>query len=246
MTTVSKSLSSIRSLTTAERSALKKIGIKDTASLLEAAKSGEKALATKAGISADAVREAVNRADLLQVKGLSASRADLFENAGVNSAKELAHRNAESLRKVLEKFTKDHPDLNVHLPSPKTIGSLIEKAKSLGAVTPPTPTPVDEAKARELAGEAVHQHIDQVLFTDDPAGKRFRDAVLDGRSKDQWPQVQQEMHAEVADYVKTAERFTDANSPGSFVFSGRLYTLPVEVRMDQAGKLLAPPYVEID
>ncbi|MGC4122257.1 MAG: DUF4332 domain-containing protein [Myxococcales bacterium] len=243
--TITKSLSNIRSLTTAERSALKKIGIKDTASLLDAAKGGEKALATKAGISTDSVREAVNRADLLQVKGLSAKSADLFENAGVNSAKELAHRNADSLRKVLEKFAEDHPALDIHLPSPKTIGSLIEKAKSLEVVTPPSTTPVDEAKARELAGAALHKHIDEVLFSTDPAGKSFRDAILGWRPQAEWPKVQQQMHDDVANFVKTAELSTDENVPGSFWFSGRLFQLYSEVKLDKTGKALNT-YVEID
>ncbi|HEY3445822.1 MAG TPA: DUF4332 domain-containing protein [Myxococcales bacterium] len=243
--TITKSLTNIRSLTTAERTALKKIGIKDTASLLAAAKSGEKALASKAGISSDSVREAVNRADLLQVKGLSASRADLFENAGVNSATELAHRNAAALRKVLEKFSKDHPELNVHLPSPKTIGSLIDKAKSLEVVTPPSTTPIDETQARELAGEALHSHIDKVLFSEDPAGKSFRDAILGWRPKEEWPKVQQQMHADVANFVKNAELSTDESVPGSYWFSGRLFQLYTEVKLDKTGKALNA-YVEID
>ena len=243
--TVSKSLSSIRSLTTAERSALKKIGIDDTAELLKAAKSGEKALATKAGISTDSVREAVNRADLLQIKGMGASRADLFENAGVNSSNELSHRNAAALRKTLEKFAKDHPGLNIHLPSPTTIGSLIDKAKGLAPVTPPVTAPIDEAHARELLATEMHSHIDKVLFSDDPAGKSFRDAILGWRPKEEWPKVQQQMHDDVANFVRTAEVTTDPQIPGSFWFSGRLFQLYSEVKLDNAGKLLKT-YVEID
>ena len=71
--------------------------------LLEAAKtpSEERALTKKAGLPTSAVREAVNRADLLNVKGIGKAMADLFENAGVNSAKELAQRNPDALLKTL-------------------------------------------------------------------------------------------------------------------------------------------------
>jgi hypothetical protein len=242
---VSKPLSSIRSLTTPERSALKKVGITDTTALLAAAKDGsaEKALAKKAGISASAVREAVNRADLLQVSGMSSTRADLFENAGVNSAAELAHRTASTLRTTLEKFAKAHPELDVHLPSPKTIASLITKAKELGSVTPPTR--IDEARAREIAAAAMHTHIDQVLFGTDPAGADFREAILSWRPEAEWPKVREQMHADVANFAKTAELSTDEKIPGSYWFSGRLFQLYSEVKLDPAGKVLST-YVEID
>jgi len=247
MAGIAKSLTAIRSLSTSERAALKKVGIDDTAELLDAAKtpSAEKTLARKAGISVASVREAVNRADLLRISGMGAARADLFENAGVNSSSELAHRNAGALRKVLADFAKAHPELDVHLPSPTTIASLIAKAKSITAVTPAPVANIDETKARELAGNALHQHIDQVLFTNDPAGKMFRDAVLAWRPSTEWPVVQQKMHADVANWVKNAELSTNPAIPGGFVLSGSLFQLYTEVNVDKVGKILRT-YVEID
>ncbi|MBI5544061.1 MAG: DUF4332 domain-containing protein [Deltaproteobacteria bacterium] len=243
MSTIAKPLTTIRTLTAAERSALKKAGIDDTAELLAAAKTpkDEKALAKRAGVSVTSVREAVNRADLMRV-GLGAARADLFENAGINSAAELAQRNAASLRGVLERFAKANPELDVHLPSPKTIASLIAKAKELDAPAPAGP--IDDAAAGAIAATALHAHIDDVLFSSDPAGKSFRDAVLAWRPAAEWPNVQKAMHEDVANFVQTAERSKDP-ADGSVVLSGRLFQLYTEVKLDSAGKVLRT-YVEID
>lgn len=242
---IGKSLTYIRSLTPTERTALKKIGIDNTEELLQAAKnsSAERALAKKAGVSVAAVREAVNRADLLRVGGIGASRADFFENAGVNSAAELAQRNAASLRATLERAAKTSPEANVVLPSSKTLASLIEKAKAL-KVEAPAAT-VDAAKAREVAGEALHKYIDNVLFTDAEEGESFREAILAWRPKSEWPKVQQQMHEDVANFVRDAEKSTDKQIPGSYWFSGRLFQLYTEVTVDKTGKVLNT-YVEID
>lgn len=244
---IGKSLTSIRSLTTAQRTALKKIGIDNTEELLAAAKTStaEKALAKKAGVDVSVIREAVNRADLLRVDGLGASRADLFENAGVNSASELAHRNAASLRATLERAAKANPDANVVLPSAKTLASLIEKAKALETVVTPPAGPIDQAGAREVAGQALHRYIDEVLFTDHKDGESFREAILGWRPQSEWPKVKQQMHDDVANFVKDAEKSTDAQIPGSYWFSGRLFQLYTEVKVDKTGKVLST-YVEID
>ena len=67
--------------------------------LLEIAGSaeGRKALSTQTGIAASDILEWVNRADLMRVPGVSAELADLLENAGVDTVKELATRNPSSL-----------------------------------------------------------------------------------------------------------------------------------------------------
>ncbi len=129
-------VSSIRGLSSPEAQALKAAGVATTAQLLATASSParERALAVKAGVPHATVREAVNRADLQRVKGIGPATADLFEHAGVNSAKELALRNAESLRKTLAKFIDGHPDLGYRLPSPVTVASLVQKARELDSV----------------------------------------------------------------------------------------------------------------
>lgn len=58
---------------------------------------GRKALATQTGIDASQLLEWANRADLMRVPGVSAALADLLENAGIDTVKELAQRNPANL-----------------------------------------------------------------------------------------------------------------------------------------------------
>lgn len=245
----SVSLSEVRSLTTTDREKLKDAGVTNTGKLLDAAKTAtaERALAKKVGVSTDAVREAVNRADLLRLTGIGASSADLFENAGVNSVKELARRNPEALAKVLSDYLSKHPELSTRLPSPKTVATLVERAKSIDA---PALTTADQA--RPIAAAAVHKYIDEVLFnTQNPEGATFRDAVLGWRPSTEWDQVKADMHSDVERFVGNARGTSRASldevfeNSDSFTFSGRLYGLYAEATVAKTG---APGrvYVEID
>jgi predicted molibdopterin-dependent oxidoreductase YjgC len=58
---------------------------------------GRRALAQATGIEASQLLEWANRADLMRVPGVSAALADLLENAGVDTVKELATRNPANL-----------------------------------------------------------------------------------------------------------------------------------------------------
>jgi len=58
---------------------------------------GRKALAQATGIEASQLLEWANRADLMRVPGVSAALADLLENAGVDTVKELGTRNSGNL-----------------------------------------------------------------------------------------------------------------------------------------------------
>lgn len=166
------SLSTLRGLTAAEVARLKKLGIDSTKELLAAAPNtrAEQALAQKAGITQDRMREAVNRADLTQVPGVGPATADLFENAGVNSARELAQRNVASLNRMLAEFAVQHPELNHRLPSPTTVASLVAKAKELvaNATTPATPTDPTTPTIPSVPGGA----------TADDAAKGLQDALV--------------------------------------------------------------------
>lgn len=241
----SHSLRTLLSLSAAERSALRRVGIATTEQLLGAAetRAAERALAKKAGIQEAAVREAVNRADLLRV-GLGAVRADLFEAAGVNSAAELARRDAHSLWQALNRYAESHRSKDLRLPSEKTLADYIARAQALQA--PPAPSgPIDEARARALAGAELDRYIDQVLFSADPAGKTFRDAILAWRPSTEWPTVQQHMHDDAATFIAKAQLSTDPAVPGSFWLSGDLIGLYSEVKLDSTGKVL-DTLVEID
>ncbi|MFN7131717.1 MAG: DUF4332 domain-containing protein [Myxococcales bacterium] len=240
----SYSLAIVRGLTAKEVAALKKVGIDSTKELLAAAKDtrAERALAAKAGLTQTRMREAVNRADLLQVSGIGPASADLFENAGVNSSKELAQRNASALHATLQKYVKAHPELNYKLPSPTQVASLVQKAKALRAPAPAPAQPLTEAQARTRAADITHRYIDAVLFSSDPEGAQFREAVLDWRTPEGREAFRRQMHASVDGFLAEAEVFP---KDGGFTFAGRLSELYTEVKVDAKGNAQGV-YVEID
>lgn len=249
----SYSLSLVRGLTAAEVTRLKKAGVDSTAELLAATSTryAEQKLARSTGVTLDRMREAVNRADLMRVSGMGAARADLFENAGINSAKELAQRNPATLAAVLERYVKAHPELNYRLPSPTTVASIVANAKSLASPTPVQP--LDMEGAAKKAAEGLHQHIDKVLFSDHADGAQFRDAILGWRPSTEWPLVQRQMHQQVDAFVNDPlnggdragydDRLEDAKS---FHIVGRLFGLYTEVSVEKATGKVSRVYVEID
>ncbi len=87
----------------AARATLNDAGILWVEELLDIAgpAAGREALATQTGIAGSQLLEWVNRADLMRVPGVSASLADLLENAGVDTVRELAIRNAANLHAKL-------------------------------------------------------------------------------------------------------------------------------------------------
>lgn len=62
---------------------------------------GRKALGTQTGITPSQLLEWANRADLMRLSGVTAAFADLLENAGVDTVRELAQRNAANLYQKL-------------------------------------------------------------------------------------------------------------------------------------------------
>lgn len=134
MTTKSYSLSVVRELTAGDVGKLRKAGIDSTRKLLKATAHGAKAehaLATSAGISLTKLREAVCRADLLQVVGMGPKTAQLFAAAGVGSAQALARSRSEQLVNALARYVNAHPQLKCRLPSPTTVASLVARAQKL-------------------------------------------------------------------------------------------------------------------
>jgi hypothetical protein len=147
-------LSQVRGLTAEEVARLSKQGIRNTADLLVAAPtpSKERSLATRAGVAPAQVREAVNRADLMRVRGIGSATADLFENAGVNSAAELSYRNANSLAQGLVKYAEAHPEQKYRPPGAATVSTLVERARqTVAAAGPGAPSPAVVAKHLKIA-----------------------------------------------------------------------------------------------
>jgi predicted flap endonuclease-1-like 5' DNA nuclease len=82
---------------------LGKRGVKTTQSLLAHGfnRKGRKELAQATGLSEELILEWVGQADVMQVRGIGPEYADLLESAGIDTSKELAHRNPKNLAKQL-------------------------------------------------------------------------------------------------------------------------------------------------
>ena len=79
------------------------VGVETVPQLLERGKTpaGRKELEDATGIRHDLILTWVNHADLFRVKGIGPQFSELLEAAGVDTVKELAHRNAENLEKKM-------------------------------------------------------------------------------------------------------------------------------------------------
>src|SRR6476620_471396 len=74
------------------------------------------ALASQLGTTSAQLTEWVNRADLMRLKGVGTEFANLLEDCGVDSCKELQHRSAENLYNKL-KQTNDEKKIAHHAPT---------------------------------------------------------------------------------------------------------------------------------
>lgn len=105
------------------------LGIKTVNDLLNKAgtKSGRRQLADQAGIPESLILTWVNHADLMRIDGVAGQFSELLEAAGVDSVKEMAHRNAENLHaKLLEVNQKF--GLTGKVPSAEHLSKMIEQA----------------------------------------------------------------------------------------------------------------------
>lgn len=110
-------------------------GIKTVEALLDAAKDpkGRQALAEATGIDASRILKWANMADLMRIKGVGEEYSELLEAAGVDTVKELKHRNAENLHAKMEEIN-EAKKLVRQTPSLKSVGEWIEQAKTLPAI----------------------------------------------------------------------------------------------------------------
>jgi predicted flap endonuclease-1-like 5' DNA nuclease len=93
-------------------------------------KKGRETLSAQSGIGEKNLLEWTNLADLMRVKGVGEEYADLLEEAGVDTVKELAARNAESLSAAM-KVCNQKKKLAKRVPSPITTTKWIAEAKKL-------------------------------------------------------------------------------------------------------------------
>jgi hypothetical protein len=115
-----------------EAAALKRVGIRTTEGLLEAAKSpkGRKELAGRTDIDEKRLLKWANAADRMRIKGVGDGYAELIHAAGVDTIRELSYRNAKRLTAAIAKAN-ERRKLVQFLPSEKIVQRWIDRAKKL-------------------------------------------------------------------------------------------------------------------
>lgn len=114
---------------------LRDVDIQTTEDLLRRCgdKKGREGVATESGISEKLILEWVNLADLMRINGVGEEYADLLEEAGVDTVKELATRNAENLAEKMAEVN-TAKKLTDRVPSAETVQKWIDEAGTLEAV----------------------------------------------------------------------------------------------------------------
>ena len=111
---------------------LAKLDVHTTDDLLKkgGTKTGRQHLSEKTEIPESLILTWVNHADLMRIDGIAGQFSELMEAAGVDTVKELGHRNAENLHnkmlEVNEKF-----GLSGKVPSVESLTDMIEQAKKM-------------------------------------------------------------------------------------------------------------------
>jgi predicted flap endonuclease-1-like 5' DNA nuclease len=111
---------------------LARLGLTDTDQLLKSAGSaqGRKKLAMATGISETLIHRWVNRADLLRVEGIGAQYADLLEELGVDTVRELSTRVPEKLQMQIAAIN-EAKKLASRTPTVRDVQAWVAVAKSL-------------------------------------------------------------------------------------------------------------------
>ena len=125
-------LSQIEGMTAFAASKLKKLGIRTTEALLEAAHTvkGRKDLSAKTGISEQQLLEWANICDYMRIPGMGKAKTKLLRAAGVTTVRELALRNPSRLAESMKDINIRRKLVHV-LPSEKSVEQIIQKARKL-------------------------------------------------------------------------------------------------------------------
>ncbi|WP_426610098.1 DUF4332 domain-containing protein [Bradyrhizobium sp. McL0616] len=125
-------ISEIEGLPAFAASKLKAQGIRTTDALLEAASTvkGRKALSAKTGISEQLLLEWANVSDYMRIPGMGRAKVGLVRAAGVTTVRELAYRNPARLAQSMRDANERKKLVRI-LPSEKSVGDIIAKAKKL-------------------------------------------------------------------------------------------------------------------
>lgn len=115
--------------------ALRGAGVRTVDRLLTAGgdKKSREALSKATGISESRILKCVNMADLFRISGVASQYAELLESAGVDTVKELKHRNAENLATKMAEVNAAKK-LVRRPPSSAVVSRWVAQAKSLPAM----------------------------------------------------------------------------------------------------------------
>ena len=111
---------------------LKSVGVRTTKALLDRAKTpkGRKQLAADSGIDETYILKWANMCDLMRIRGVAEEYSELLEAAGVDTVKELKHRNAANLAAKMAEVNEDRKLVRL-IPSEKSVAKWVKEAKSL-------------------------------------------------------------------------------------------------------------------
>lgn len=114
---------------------LRDVDIQTTEDLLRRCgdKKGREGVATETGISETHILEWVNLSDLMRLNGVGEEYADLMEEAGVDTVKELRNRNAENLAVAMGEVN-EKKNLADRVPSADTVQKWIDEAGEMEIV----------------------------------------------------------------------------------------------------------------
>lgn len=132
---MSRSIEDLKTIGPGVAASFKSAGIRSTGKLLRVAKDpkGRKALAAKTGLDEKCILRSANMADRMRIKGIGEDYAVLLEAAGVDTVRELTHRNPRNLAKAMADANTKRKLVQL-LPSEKAIERWIEHAKRLDLV----------------------------------------------------------------------------------------------------------------
>lgn len=127
-----KRIESIEGIGPSMGAALRDAGVSSVEKLLELCcdKKGRAAIASKTQISETRILKWVNMADLFRINGIASQYAELLEGAGVDTVKELRHRNAENLADKMNSVNAEK-NLVRRTPSVTVVNAWIEQAREL-------------------------------------------------------------------------------------------------------------------
>ncbi len=125
----------IRGITPEVASKLKESKILNTEQLLKAGNSPEarKGLAKQVGVDPRMLLELLNRADLDRVAGIGGAYANLLEEAGVDTVKELSKRTPANLHAKLVEIN-TAKKITTHPPTLQQVETWVKEAKALPVI----------------------------------------------------------------------------------------------------------------